>query len=481
MRTFVALLLLAAAFAGCSDRSDPLPVIPDSPIPQLPVGVVAFRDGVAVYAMPDAVGTATYHSVEHNGAEPNIGITSDGSIFVSSGSAVMRSQDEALTWTQVQEHVLLNSDPMLWVDTETDRVFNAPMFPTLVCSTIYWSDDLGDSWDQANSAACGAGAFDHQKLATGKPGPDPNPLAGATYPTVAYLCYNAVTTTNCAASYDGGLTWPVNRGTQVNLLPRQGAESQVPLTGCGSGQNGHPTAAPDGTVVFARTGPGCPIPFLTVSRDSGLTWTLVDGPDSPDPTSLDPEVAFSNNGTLYLLYQDAQFNEMLARSNDMGRSWSGPWNVMPPGVTTASFSALAAGSDGRVAMAFLGAPEAKGNPSSVPDNTTWSLYIVTSEDADTDAPTFFSYKVTPDSDPVQRGPIWQGGGGEPSRNLLDFIDGAIAPDGTFYVAYTEGCVSEICMSEKGTPDDSRADATYVGHLAGWSLFEGGDKRLGKSA
>lgn len=480
MRFLAGLLMAMLLLAGCSQPPETQQPTTEPPAPTLPPGVAVFRNGTALGTVP-ALGSPTYHLLDHNGAEPNLGITSDGAIFVSSGSAVMRSRDQAQTWEIVQEHQLLNSDPMLWVDTETDRVYNAPMFPILLCSTIYWSDDLGESWDQANSAACGAGPFDHQKLATGKPGPEENPLAGAQWPTVAYMCYNAVAATNCEASYDGGLTWPVHRNVNVNLLPRQGSEAPAPTTGCGSGQNGHPTAAPDGTIVFARTAPACPIPFLTMSRDSGLTWTLVDGPATPNPTSLDPEVAFTPNGSLYMLYQDAEYNELLARSDDMGTTWKGPWSVMPPGVTSASFSALAAGSDGRVAMAFLGARDATGSPSSTPDNTTWHLYIVTSEDADQDEPTFVSYQVTPDSDPVQRGQIWQGGGSAPSRNLLDFIDGAVAPDGVFHVAYTEGCVSEKCMSADGTPGDSRARTTAVARLAGWSLFKEGDQRPGKTA
>jgi len=480
----VLLLVAAAAFAGCAQHPAVPTTTDGAPARLLPSGVQVYRNGtaadLAALLSPSAFGTAVWHAVNHTGAEPNIGITSDGSIFVSSFSAVLRSMDNGTTWTKVQEHQLLNSDPMLWVDDETDRVYNAPMFPTLACATIYWSDDAGATWDQADSAACGAGPFDHQKLVTGKPGPDANPAAGVLWPTVTYLCYNSVATTDCAASYDGGRTWPVDKGVEVNLLPHQGPESQVPTTGCGSGQNGHPTAAPDGTVVFARTGPACPIPFLTESRDSGLTWTLVDGPHSDNPTSLDPEVAFSLNGTLYLLFQDAQFHEVLARSKDMGHSWQGVWDVMPPGVTSSSFSALAAGSEGRVAMGFLGTTQAKGSPTEAPDNATWALYIVTSDDANGASPTFTSYKVTGD-DPVQRGPIWQGGGGDPSRNLLDFIDGAVAPDGTFHVVYADGCVSTKCLSADGKPDDSRDAVTSVGHLTGWSLFAPGEHRPGKHA
>jgi hypothetical protein len=202
---------------------------------------------------------------------------------------------------------------------------------------------------------------------------------------------------------------------------------------------------------------------------------MVPGPRSPNPTSLDPEVAFSPDGTLYLLFQDKDFNEVLARSHDMGKTWDGQWVVSPPGVKSTSFSALATGSNGRVAMGFLGTRDGKGTPSSVNATARWSLYIVTSDDADTAAPTFTSHQATPDDKPVQIGPIWQGGGGDPSRNLLDFIDGAVAPDGTFYVAYAEGCTQKCEAKGMDAKDtDSRSSETAVGFLKGWSLYKPGE-------
>ncbi len=471
MRTLLAILLVTAVLAGClGDKADLAP--------RDAVSAPATGTGIAVFggdATPAVSGKPGYVLLDHSGAEPNIGITSDGSIFVTSGSVVMRSQDNGTTWQAVQTHTQMNSDPMLWVDLLTDRVYHAPMFPILLCSTLYWSDDFGATWATNPAVECGRGPYDHQKLASGRPGPEANPLAGVLHPTVLYMCYNAVAVTNCGVSYDGGQTWPVDRSTQVNLVPRP-TEGAAVITGCGSGQNGHPTSAPDGTMVFARNGPGCPRPFLTMSRDSGLTWSVVPGPGTPTPTALDPEVAFTPDGTLYLLYQDADFRNLLARSHDMGQSWEGPWDVMPPGTTSASFQALATGSNGRIAMAFLTTRDGTGSPSDVNDTARWALHMVTSEDADADLPTFVAYQVTPDADPVQVGCVFQGGGSTPCRNLLDFIDGSVAPDGTFYVAYAEGCTSQECLAPDATGDDSRDRQTAVAFLRDWSLYLPGDGR-----
>src|ERR671919_545541 len=40
------------------------------------------------------------------------------------------------------------SDPMLWVDPTTDRVFTNHMWPVLGCAVNIISDDNGESWSQ---------------------------------------------------------------------------------------------------------------------------------------------------------------------------------------------------------------------------------------------------------------------------------------------------------------------------------------------
>ena len=44
-------------------------------------------------------------------------------------------------------------------------------------------------------------------------------------------------------------------------------------------------------------------------------------------------------------------------------------------------------------------------------------------------------------DPVQRGCIWNGGGSNACRNLLDFNDATIDKSGRVLVAYTDGCAN----------------------------------------
>src|SRR5688572_19335865 len=135
MRAVVAMVLLAA-FAGClgSDKKDDgeEPVSPDT---GTDTGTVSFSgDG------NNLTGGQSWHIASYPvgfGAEPNIGITSTGAAFVTGFEQTYRSRDHGRTWEIVFDQyaqddmapgdpfdpILGSSDPMLWVDTDTDRVY----------------------------------------------------------------------------------------------------------------------------------------------------------------------------------------------------------------------------------------------------------------------------------------------------------------------------------------------------------------------
>ena len=499
LRALAALALVTVLLSGClSDASrEDSPdgeAMPAGAAPKVFSGRIELgantTDGSGLLA-PSAFGTAGFSYVSAYGPEPNIGVTSSGAVFTSAFSTVMRSLDGGATWEAVHTHAIPvvadtagdNNDPMLWVDAWTDTVYNAPMFPILLCASIYASADDGATWPATPTPACGDAPFDHQKLASGPKGPEPNPLTDTmSHPTVLYLCYNGVAVTNCMASYDGGQTWPVNRPTVVNTIGLVVPQEQpTALSPCFSGQNGHPTVSFQGVVAMLRTW-SCVQPILTYSTDSGLTWQNVPGPGFPggpspflttaNAHSIDPEVAFTPDGTMYVLFQSWDHRAYLARTPDLGATWEGPFDVTPPGTSTTVFAALGAGDDGRVAMAFLAA-NGTGSSANVDHGTRWHLHIVASEDADAEDPTFVSYQATPDEDPVQVGQIHQGGGTDGDRNLLDFIDGAVAPDGTFYVSFSDGCTPYnecSALPPANQTNAYRGSSGAVAWLKGWSLL-----------
>lgn len=427
----------------------------------MPDGVAVF--GSAVPGLPSVIGTARFFDTGFSSGEPNMGITSSGAVFASAGSTIIRSLDRGETWEPVHTHLLLNSDPMMWVDPWTDCIYNVPMFPILLGATIYESCDDGDTWGAIHSQNVGHGVYDHQKFASALPAPEAPVVAGLLHPTVFIICYNALEYTSCAMSYDGGRTWPVD----------QPIWNGVQGPAC-AGQQSHPTGAPDGTIVVAKAWV-CDDPLVFVSRDSGLTWTMREGPKGLGADTLDPEIAFSTDGAMYMLWQSRRGEDYayLARSDDFGMSWAGPWNVTPPGMGTSIFASLHAGSPGRVALAFH-ATNYTVYPSDAEADARWYTYVVTSADADQAQPTFTSYRVQPLDDPVQIGGICNGNQGctGGNRNLLDFIDGAVAPDGTFFTVIADGCEDGCKGQADPAPSDSRSRAIHMVRLDGWSLFDG---------
>lgn len=460
-RTLAVLALLAAtAIAGCSgDKTGP--ASSDAPATQLPDGVSVFSNSLDIDAPGLELGEPRFFSTGFSSGEPNMGVTSSGAVFASAGSNIIRSRDGGETWEVVHTHVLLNSDPMMWVDPWTDCIYNVPMFPILLGSTIYESCDDGDTWGPVHSENIGHGVYDHQKFATALPGLEAPPVAGLAHPTVFIICYNALEYTGCAMSYDGGRTWP-------NDQPIWNAVQDPPC----AGQQSHPTGAPDGTIVVAKAW-GCADPLVFVTRDSGFSWQTYPGPPGIGGDTLDPEIAFTTDGTMYMLWQSERGLDYsyLARSPDYGLTWSGVWNVTAPGLGSSIFASLHAGSPGRVAMAFH-ATNYTVYPSEAEDDARWYSYIVTSEDANADQPTFVSRRVQPLDDPVQVGGICNGNQGctGGNRNLLDFIDGGFAPDGTFYTVIADGCEDGCKGNAQATPSDSRARDIHMMRLDGWSIL-----------
>jgi len=65
-----------------------------------------------------------------------------------------------------------------------------------------------------------------------------------------------------------------------------------------------------------------------------------------------------------------------------------------------------------------------------------------------------------------------GGCPDGKRNLLEFIDTAIHPDGTLFTIYTEGCV-DAC-AEDSNADDSKASQIAWARLDGFTLGAAAD-------
>lgn len=465
---FLVLLIAAVPLAGCIGDGEDVPSVTDETTVVLPDGVWTVGPGTWDLAK-DPFSAATVLT-GFGGAEPSIGVTSKGNLFMAAGTSVIVSKDGGASWSRSDTHPT-TLDPMLWVDKETDRIFFDSLY--VGCSYRSYSDDEGASWTDL-PASCGLPGIDHQKLGSG-PWTDAVPATLQQYPVAVYYCYNKIVSANCATSYDGGVTFahdmPVSLSDPSDLacVDPLGCVP-VETDGCG-GATTNPATAPDGTVYVGITW-YCGEPTVAVSKDNGLTWVQRKFARDVGGIGIDPDMTVTPDGTAYMMWRGADSMPYLARSSDDFATSEGPWMLAPENVSSTRFTVINSGDDGRIAFAFLGTESGyEGRPVDAPDNTTWNLYMGLSLDAGADEPTFTVVRATPLDDPVQRGYMWEGGGGDPGRNLLDFIDLSVGPDGRAYVAYADGCVSNACLAEGGEPKDSRSRATAVGlFLEGPSLF-----------
>ena len=362
-----------------------------------------------------------------NGSELNIGVSPNGSIFVGGWDSIARSTDDGQTWTKLRTNPVLGfaADRVLIVDKDTGRVMVNDT--TLACSIMAWSDNDGASWT-SNPAACGGGVTDHQKIAVSKRVRLTDPTGGTLYRNLMWVCANGLSHTDCGVSPDGGLTW-------TTTAPH----------GIGCAFQGAPVADADG-VLYEPTAQ-CGLK-LRRTPDAGQSWverTL------PYPAGEDtPDVAVTDDGTVYFFWVGADWKPYFARSSNGGDSWTGPFAVPVPDLKSSLFPSIVAGADGRIALSFYGTTDdAAGwnhNPGDAPDGIRWHGYVAVVTDADLAAPTVAPVQVTPAGDPLQYGCLSKLGGC--LNNIADYADIDVGPDGRVYAVFTDGCLA--CANKAGS-------------------------------
>jgi hypothetical protein len=359
------------------------------------------------------------------------------------------------TWTLVNDDVVdpsnkVSLDPIGYTDSVTGRTFVSQLL--FACSGAAYSDD--DFATQAvPSEGCGSviNGFDHQTFGGG-PFPEgaiPGPVTP--YPHAVYYCSQAPALVapgaTCSRSDNGGLTFgpsiPIYDGTQC------------------SGIHGHVRVSPKGTVYVPNVKCGGN-QGVAVSKDGGLTWNVYHVPDSIEGTS-DPSVAAGKDGTVYFGYGDGTGKPRIAMSTTEGKTWSKSVDVgIPFGIKNTEFAEVIAGDGDRAAFAFLGTPtrgstQADSFGKSADGKTftggEWHMYVATTYDR---GKTWTTVDATP-NDPVQRGCIWNSGGSNPCRNLLDFNDITIDRTGHVLVGFADGCVSPAVEPKGDAPGATAND------------------------
>ena len=234
----------------------------------------------------------------------------------------------------------------------------------------------------------------------------------------------------CARSDTGGLTF----GTPVPVW-----------NGKCTGLHGHVRVAPNDGTVYLPDGNCLGQVGIGVSTNAGQSWSIRKVPGSVNDQS-DPSVSAGSDGTLYLGWGDGTGRPEIAVSRDRGVHWSRTVDIgTGANVRNTEFAEVIAGDGDRAAFAFLGTPTTgstqadsfgKSKDGKTFTGAEWHMYIATTYDRGAH---WTTVDATP-NDPVQRGCIWNGGGSNPCRNLLDFNDITITKQGRIMVAFADGCV-----------------------------------------
>ena len=423
----------------------------------------------AQYVAPGGMATAA--------GEPSIGnswktghtvFTSNTKTYDVSFNDQARTADWKAVNTARNASNQISLDPIGFTDPVTGRSFTSQLL--VACSGAVYSDD--DYATTSPSEGCGSGlnGGDHQTFGGGPFPAGVHPLPGSTYPHAVYYCAQSPllvvgTGETCARSDDGGRTF----GVPVPIFGNQ----------C-NGITGHVRVAPDGT-VYVPNDKCADHQGVIVSSDGGATWTVRHVPDS-FPGQSDPSVSVGSDGTVYFGYADGTGKPRVAISRDKGATWSPSVDVGAAyGLRNTEFSEIIAGDGDRASFAFLGTPTAGSNQADSfgksSDGKTftggaWHMYVATTYDRGAH---WTTVDTTP-SDPVQRGCIWNNGGGNPCRNLLDFNDITLDKTGRVMVGFAKGCVGACVTSNLVTDNTLVKVGAVIRQQSGRGLFAAYDTK-----
>ena len=367
---------------------------------------------------------------------------------------VMRSTDKGATWQSVSPSLTaslpeeeenasfppMSLDPYVYVDpiglnptSKAGRVFSVDLDAACGANAIF-SDNEGASWTEIPLFACNTPVNDHQTLVTAPP---PAGFSTAGYPSMLYFCYNQVGDSACSRSVNGGVTFVPTTPAFTGADPAAGDL-------CG-GLTGHLVADSKGRIFLPKG--HCGLPWVAVSSDAGNSWTRVKITNNTPMADHEVTLAVDTADNVYAVWQDGTFRlPFLSVSRDHGATWSTPIMMAPPGVREVNFPTIAAGDPGRIVVLFPGS----GSQNFSDPTRPWNIYVVMSVNALDANPTFTWTAANDAKDPVHRGDCGPGRcDAQDGGSMFDFLNIQVSPAGGAFW----GTASDTCMPDPDPEKD----------------------------
>lgn len=446
--------------AGAGTRRLQLQITPPSPTNSVIQGKVQLVDGSGEGLRPNPIGpdVPRYQlyippaALDGNQGEPSVGYSPDSKLaFILSGLRTLWLQfPQDLTpalpkacdgnWEDRSAPVTNTAslDPIAVADSlvkghHTSRVWAGQLIG--VNSSMSFSDDGGETWTP-NQGGPPLAATDHQTIAAG---PYPETLAPLfptpIYPNAFYYCGQDIGFASCARSDNGGLTF--NQPVPI-----------YSINDC-AGIHGHVRVAPDGSVAVPSKACGTNV-AITVSEDAGNTWAIRKVPDSV-PSIRDPSIAWATDNSAYLCHSENSARALVTVTKDKGRTWEPSVELGEDmGIQHVMFTHMIAGDPDRATCAYVGTTTV-GNPVAADFPGVWHVYFSTTYDG---GKTWVTVNATPNDTVQGVGGIWNSGGSNTNRNLLDFNEISIDENGYPLYGYADGCTGNCELNPTQNPYDN---------------------------
>jgi hypothetical protein len=166
------------------------------------------------------------------------------------------------------------------------------------------------------------------------------------FPKILYYCVNQISDAGCVRSLDGGLTL-IPTATPPYAEP----VTTDPLAICSS-LHGHGASDSAGRIFLPR---GCNVPQVAISEDGGDTWTRVNVSNTIGADDRQTSVAVDTADNVYYAWWDDKHRlPYLSISRDHGKTWSTPLMIAPPDVHEVNWPTVIAGDPGKIAITFPG-------------------------------------------------------------------------------------------------------------------------------